>query len=541
VALNRFIVARLTKRDLGKSSFSSFTKGKLIEAKVKAVDQTAKDKPRVDLTLKSKKLKKPLKLDDLKEGMKLKGHIKSVKAKGLTICIRKSKNLQGFCPISELSDDFVSNPSKFYKEGDLVKALVINVDQRKKRLVLSLKPSHFECDVNSSDEKEDKKKIKRSSGESSEPNLQRARTEKAEEAEDENEGEEEEDMEIEGLAPVGFDWEEAVQPQSKDLKRKRENTEKVDEDGLKVNEEEMDIEQKKSKKKRAKKAQQLAEEEEIRAKEEELLAEALPKTADDYEKLLLASPNSSFLWIKYMAFQLSIAEIEKAREIAERALKRINFREEQEKLNIWVALMNLENKHGTNESLMQVFQRALTFNDPKTVYLQLVSIYERTEQHKLAEELYKAMTKKFKQSWQIWLRYAQFHLKSLYSIEGARKVLERALQALPKSKHIEVISKMAQIEFKHGSPERGRTIFEGILSNYPKRVDIWGVYMDMELKLGDHTAIRNLFEKATTLQLSSKKMRYFFERYLKFEKEHGTKETVSHVREKARQYVLSKS
>jgi len=52
----------------------------------------------------------------------------------------------------------------------------------------------------------------------------------------------------------------------------------------------------------------------------------------------------------------------------------------------------------------------------------------------LAEELYKAMTKKFKQSWQIWLRYAQFHLKSLYSIEGARKVLERALQALPKSK-----------------------------------------------------------------------------------------------------------
>lgn len=106
---------------------------------------------------------------------------------------------------------------------------------------------------------------------------------------------------------------------------------------------------------------------------------------------------------------------------------------------------------------------------------------------------------------------------------------------------IGVISKMAQMEFKHGSPERGRTIFEGILSNYPKRVDIWGIYIDMELALGDHGAIRNLFEKVTTLQLSSKKMRYFFERYLKFEKEHGTKESVGHVREKARQYVLSKS
>lgn len=106
---------------------------------------------------------------------------------------------------------------------------------------------------------------------------------------------------------------------------------------------------------------------------------------------------------------------------------------------------------------------------------------------------------------------------------------------------ITVISKMAQMEFKHGSPERGRTIFEGIVSNYPKRVDIWGIYIDMELKLGDHSAIRNLFEKVTTLNLSSKKMRYFFERYLKFEREYGTKETVAHVREKARQYVLSKA
>ncbi len=78
-----------------------------------------------------------------------------------------------------------------------------------------------------------------------------------------------------------------------------------------------------------------------------------------------------------------MAEIDKAREIAERALKRINFREETEKLNIWVALMNLENKHGSQESLLKVFQRALTYNNPKTVYMQLASIYERSEQYKV--------------------------------------------------------------------------------------------------------------------------------------------------------------
>ena len=46
------------------------------------------------------------------------------------------------------------------------------------------------------------------------------------------------------------------------------------------------------------------------------------------------------------------------------------------------------------------------------------------------------------------------------------------------------------MEYKHGFPERGRTIFEGIVANYPKRLDIWSVYLDMELKTGDVAAIR---------------------------------------------------
>ena len=32
------------------------------------------------------------------------------------------------------------------------------------------------------------------------------------------------------------------------------------------------------------------------------------------------------------------------------------------------------------------------------------------------------------------------------------------------------------LEFKHGAPESGRTMFEGIVSNYPKRMDIWAIY-----------------------------------------------------------------
>ena len=103
-----------------------------------------------------------------------------------------------------------------------------------------------------------------------------------------------------------------------------------------------------------------------------------PSSTSDFERVLLGSPNSSYLWIQYMSFQLQLSEIEKAREIAKRALNTINFREEKEKLNVWIALMNLENVYGDDESLESVFKDAARHCEPKTVYLRFASILEES-------------------------------------------------------------------------------------------------------------------------------------------------------------------
>lgn len=58
------------------------------------------------------------------------------------------------------------------------------------------------------------------------------------------------------------------------------------------------------------------------------------------------------------------------------------------------------------------------------------------------------------------------------------------MQALPKHLHINIISKYGMLEYKQGQAESGRTMFEGIVTNYPKRMDIWSIYMDMEVKHG---------------------------------------------------------
>lgn len=68
---------------------------------------------------------------------------------------------------------------------------------------------------------------------------------------------------------------------------------------------------------------------------------------------------------------------------------------------------------------------------------------------------------------------------------------------------------------RHGSAERGRTVFDGVLANYPKRLDVWSVYLDMELRQGEEEHIRRLFERTISLRVSSKKVpappRYTFE------------------------------
>lgn len=151
-----------------------------------------------------------------------------------------------------------------------------------------------------------------------------------------------------------------------------------------------------------------------------MLEKDAPRTPDEFERLVRSSPNSSFVWIKYMAFMLSMADVEKARSIAERALQTINIREENEKLNIWVAYFNLENEYGNppEEAVVKVFQRALQYCDPKKVHLALLGLYERTEQNKLADELLYKMIKKFKHSCKVIIELLSFHFTPILSIFG---------------------------------------------------------------------------------------------------------------------------
>ena len=81
----------------------------------------------------------------------------------------------------------------------------------------------------------------------------------------------------------------------------------------------------------------------------------------------------------------------------------------------------------------------------------------------------------------VWSDYALY----LYMRDrdaDARRLMQRSLECLPKRDHLDMISKFAQLEFRHGSIEKGKDLYESILENYPKRSDVWLMYASMLIK-----------------------------------------------------------
>ncbi|KAK3789019.1 hypothetical protein RRG08_008342 [Elysia crispata] len=259
---------------------------------------------------------------------------------------------------------------------------------------------------------------------------------------------------------------------------------------------------------------------------------ALPQSANDFEKLALQSPNSSVVWLRYMAFHIELGEVEKARAVAEKALETISFREEQEKKNVWLAYLSMETTHADASDVKKLLERAVTYNDPLDIYLKMCEIYVSANKMEDAEQLYIIMTRKFKREKPVWKAYGQFLFKT-GRLQSARNLLQKCTSILDKKDHVEVITKFATLEFSDGDAERGRTIFENLIASYPGRTDIWSVYVDMVAKCGDISGARDILDRAVKQKFGAKKLSFLIQKMIKFEGTHGTEEQVQKVKDMA--------
>ncbi|GJN89500.1 hypothetical protein Rhopal_002487-T1 [Rhodotorula paludigena] len=550
-----------------------FKVGQLVEGKILSVDKVTSQ---VEMSLrKGGVVKKDAQPDlpslaeaNLSVGQVVRGVVKRVEDFGAFIRL-DGLNVQGLCHKSKVTDETSGSWKEHVRSGDKVKAVVLDVNLETKKLSLGLKKSLFpegevsdEDDEDEEEEGDDEEEViggleDEEDGDEDEHDEGAADSDEGEDIDlqamlngagvsadsDEDNEDAEMDHGDEPEVPVastsklpaatnapalavssGFNW----GGDDEDEQMKAPATDDSEDDS-----EEEDAPAPPSAAAKGKKpASGLAT---LDDRTGELDTQA-PTSVADFERLLLGSPNSSYLWIQYIAFFVGLSQLDKARETGRRALKSIHFREEAEKLNVWVALLNLENSYGDETTLEELFREAAQHNDAKTVYLRMVEIYGRTGKVDAEEELLKKTVKKFSQSPEVWTLFAQFYLTHGRPAE-ARELLPRSLKSLEKRFHVETISKFAQLEFKSGDAERGRTIFEGIVDSYPKRLDLWFVYVDMEIKQRNVAGVRALFDRILAQRLSSKKGKSVFKKWLAFEKDHGDEAGVQEVKERAIAFV----
>ncbi|CEG39975.1 rrna biogenesis protein rrp5 [Plasmopara halstedii] len=543
VRVDRHTTARVLLRDLSddfvQDPQSQFFSGKLVAGRV-----IKKSDRGLELSLKASVVSDDVstfKLSDLKEGLTVKGTITKVQSYGVFVRIEKT-TISGLCHISQVADEKVTQPlDQIFSEGDYVKAKVLNIEDR--RVSFGLKPSYFEGDESSSedesddDEEEADSDLKNKAEPMDVDEEKVLSTRSVKNASDvdtkfdvSGDTGSSENEDASSVAPVEFSWDgfSNVLSAKKELKDEEDSCdekEKNDEDATNPS---------KSSKTKCQQSDEW-----VNLREKALASnEEVAQSANDFERLLAVSPQNSYLWIQYMAFHVALTEIDLARDVAIRATSAVSFRDEKEKMNVWVAYLNLEHDFGDDASFLRVFKSALQVNHPKRLYLHLVDLYIRAEEHEDVKQTLATMQKKFRTSKQAWIRSLQYLIGCSKFMEAA-EVLQHSLKSLAAHKHLPVILKYGQLLYEHNELDKARTIFEGILANYPKRMDLWNVYLDKEIKFGDLSLARALFERLLAMEFSAKKMKSLFKKYLLFEQEQGNDMQVEHVRQLAKDFVAN--
>lgn len=84
-------------------------------------------------------------------------------------------------------------------------------------------------------------------------------------------------------------------------------------------------------------------------------------------------------------------------------------------------------------------------------------------------------------------------------------------------------------------------MFEGLLTTWPKRLDLWNVLLDKEMEQEKDTEkqnrVRRVFERMTKGKLKTKQAKWVFKRWLEYEEKEGDERSQERVKAKAAEFV----
>ncbi|OIR58431.1 MAG: uncharacterized protein A8A55_0790 [Amphiamblys sp. WSBS2006] len=240
------------------------------------------------------------------------------------------------------------------------------------------------------------------------------------------------------------------------------------------------------------------------------------------EKALVREPNNVELWKKKIR-AVESEERDAAVVLVRRKLGEIKFRTEREREDLWTEYVRLVRGESVFDD---VFSQALaSCLDKERVCLKVLELVW-AEEWGLQKTLCARMEKMFRGSHRVLgaVLRAQIHHCGIKPVRKTfKKILEQNKKTSPETCRL-----FGELEYCCGDRERGRKWFEGEV-NKKKDIECWFRYLRMEMKHGDSSDIRGLFERMLKTGFSSKKTKNILKKYLEYEKSKGDAKGVENV------------
>ncbi|KAL4860107.1 Crooked neck-like protein 1 [Chlorella vulgaris] len=187
-----------------------------------------------------------------------------------------------------------------------------------------------------------------------------------------------------------------------------------------------------------------------------------------YEEEVRRAPLNYDSWFDYIRLEESAADIERTREVYERAIANVPPAAEK---RYWQRYIYLWIKYALFEEL-------------------------EAEDVERAREVYRACLKLLPHRaftfGKIWIMAAQFEIRQL-RLDAARKILGMAIGMCPKNK---LFKSYIEMELQLGNIERCRTLYAKYIEWSPANAGAWGRFADLERSLGEAERARAVYELA---------------------------------------------
>lgn len=187
-----------------------------------------------------------------------------------------------------------------------------------------------------------------------------------------------------------------------------------------------------------------------------------------YEEDVRKNPTNYDTWFDYIRLEETSGDIEKTRDVYERAIANVPPATEK---RYWRRYIYLWINYGLFEELEA--------NDP-----------ERTRE--VYRECLKLVPHKTFSFSKIWVMAANFEIRQK-RLGAARKILGMAIGLAPKDK---IFKTYIEMEMQLGNIDRCRTLYEKWLENGPQNCQSWVKFAELERSLGETERARAVFELA---------------------------------------------